>query len=109
MTERRPWDQQKTSDQTGIEDSHMESTQTHWQQMGPHLKVTPQRLPGIWPKCLGRGVCLNPPYSPRIEVQPPSPTLYTTSSDSSGPPSLESLMEPESGYEASVSLSPDTK
>ena len=109
MTEGRPGDWQLTSDQPGIEDSHMESTQTWWWQMGPHVEETPQRLSGTWPKYLGRGVHINPPSLPRIEAQPPSPTLSTTSSNSSGPPSLESLTELESGYEASVFSSSDTK
>ena len=61
---------------------------------GPHAEELPQRLPGAWPNCLGRGFHINPPTPPRIEVQAPSPTSSTISSDSSGCPSLESLMEP---------------
>ena len=77
--------------------------------MAPNAEELPQRLPDTWPNCMGRGVHINPPSPPRIEAQAPSPTLSTTSSDSSGPPPLESLMESESGYEASISSSPDTE
>ena len=108
MVERNPGDPQLTMDWPRMGDSSMESTQTWWRWMGPHAEETPQRLPETWPNCLG-GVCMNPPSPPRIEAQAPSPTLSTTSSNSSGLPSLESLTEPESGYEASVSSSPDTE
>ena len=62
MPDRRPGDQQQTSDQPDSESSHMESIWTLYQQVGPCLEATPQRLSGTWPKCLGRGV------SPRIEA-----------------------------------------
>ena len=80
-----------------------ESTQTQYCQMGPWPEETPHRLPTTWPRCLGRGASVH-------SFQPPSPTLSSTSDDSSGPPSLESLTKLESGYEASVSsaLSSDT-
>ena len=103
MPDRRPGDQQQTMDQPDSESSHMESIQTQYQQVGPCLDATPQRLPVTLPKYLGRGM------SPRIEAQLPSPAPSLTSSDSSRPPSLESLTEPESGYEASISSSLDTE
>ena len=80
-----------------------ESTRTRYCQMSPQMEETPQRLPTTWPKCLGKG-------APVCSFQPPLPTPSSTSSNLLQPPSLESLTEPESGYEASVSsaLSSDT-
>ena len=80
-----------------------ESIRTWYQQNGPRDKEAPQRWPITWPKCLGRG-------APTCSFWPPSSTPSTTSSDSLGLPSLESLTDPELGYEALVSstLSSDT-
>ena len=106
LPERRPGDQQQTSDQSGIKNCHMESICTWWQQLEPHLEEPSQRQPMTWPRCLGRGIHLNLPTSPKSVAQPiPS----SSSSDSSGPPSLESITEPESGYEVSVSSASDTE
>ena len=81
----------------------IKSTRTRYCQMSLRIEEAPQRLPTTWPQCLGRG-------APTCSFQPPSPTPSSTSSNSLEPPSLESLTEPESGYEASVSsaLSSDT-
>ena len=81
----------------------MESTRTQYCQTSPQTEEAPQILPITWPRCLGRG-------APACNFQPPSPTPSSTSSDSSEPPSLKSLMEPESRHEVSVSsaLSSDT-
>ena len=62
----------------------------------PRQRETPQRLPITWPRCLGR-------HAPFGNFQTPSPTPSSTSSDSLEPPSLESLTELQSGYEALVS------
>ena len=97
LIEKRPGDRQQTTDKMKIENCHMESIWTQWQQL-----VT-------WPKCLGRGIHLTLPSSTRSVVKPPSPVPSSSSSDSSGPSSLESMTEPESGYEASISSSPDTE
>ena len=74
-----------------------------YQQTGPRGKEIPQRWPITWPRCLGRG-------TPTCSFRLLSPTPSTTFSDSLGPPSLESLTDPELGYEALVSstLSSDT-
>ena len=60
---------------------------------------SPLWWPVSWPKCLGRGFpSTSPPNS--------SPILSPTSeSNSSGPPSLESITGPEFSYEASSSSS----
>ena len=107
--ERRPGDRQWTSDKKEVESCHMESIRTQWQQTGPCLEGQPLRQPGTWPNCLGRGIHITLPFSPRSVHNPPSPVPSSSSSDSSGPPSLESITEPESGYEASVFLSSDTE
>ena len=65
-------------------------------QPSPRMEEALQRLPTTWPRCLGRG-------APICSFLPPLPTPSSTSSNSSEPPSLESLTELESGYEASVS------
>ena len=85
MIDKRPGDQQRTLDQPDQDSSHSKSICTCYQQVGSHLEVTPQQLPDTWPKCLGRGV------PPKIESWPPSPAPSLTSSNSSRPPSLESL------------------
>ena len=46
--------------------------QTRWQQASPHLEEQPQRLQVSWPKCLGRGIHLTLPPSPRSIDNPPS-------------------------------------
>ena len=53
----------------------------------PARRAIPQQLPETLPKCLGRDAPL------KLESWPPSPALSSTSSDSSGPPTLESLTE----------------
>ena len=93
-----------TSDTFDKDNGYTESTRTLYHQMNPHPEVIPQWLPNTWPKCLGRGAPLH------CNSWPPSPTPSSTSSNSSGPPSLESLTKPESGYEAmkSSTMSSDT-
>ena len=93
-----------TSDTFDKDNGDTESIRTSYCQMSPCPEAIPQWLPNTWPKCLGRCVPLH------CNSQPPSATLSSTSSNSSGPPSLESLTEPESGYEALISstISSDT-
>ena len=74
----------------------IESTRTQYHQMSHRNDKAQKRLPTTWPWCLGRG-------APTCSLRPPSPTPSSTSSDSSEPPSLESLTELESWYEALVS------
>ena len=96
---RRPGIDQETRDQKTLcnyDHGDIESTRTQYCQPSPRMEEALQRLPTTWPWCLGRG-------APICSFQPPLPTPSYTSSDSSEPPSLESLTEPESGYEASVS------
>ena len=52
----------------------MESTRTKWRQAGRCLQEgePPQRQPISWPKCLGRGFCVEP--SPTLPKNPPSST-----------------------------------
>ena len=72
---------------------------TRTQNAGPHPQgVDPSfRHPISWPKCLGRGLpAASPPFEPT-----PSSSLTSSNTDSSGPPSLESVTRPESRYEAS--------
>ena len=107
--ERRPGDKQWTSDKEEVEPCHMESIRTQWQQTGTHLEGHPLRQPGTWPKCLGGGIHITLSSSPRSVDNSPSPIPSSSSSDFSGPPSLESIMEPESGYEVSMSSSSDTE
>ena len=86
-----------------LDHGDIKSTRTQYCQMSPRTHKAPQRLPTTWPWCLGRG-------APTCSFRPPLQTPSSTSSDLSELPSLESLTEPESGYEASVSsaLSSDT-
>ena len=86
-----------------LDHGDIESTRTQYCQTDPRTEEAPQRWPPTWPQCLARG-------APTCSFRPPLPTPSTPSSDSSGPPSLESLTNLESGYEASVSssLSSDT-
>ena len=74
----------------------IKSTRTQYHQMDSRIEEAPQRLPIIWPWCLGKGV-------PTCSFQPPSPSPSSTSSDFSEHPFLESFTEPESRYEAFVS------
>ena len=92
-----------TSDICDYENGDTESTKTWYHHVSSWPEQTPQRLPTTWPKCLGRG-------APVCSLWPPSPTPYSTSSNSFVPPSLESLTELESGHESPVSsaLSLDT-
>ena len=94
-------DYPKTFDNSDQDNRHTESIRIWYHQMGPNPEAIPQQLPETWPKCLGRGTPL------KLESWPPSPAPSSTSSDSSRPPSLESLTEPESGYEASISSDTD--
>ena len=73
----------------------LDSVRTWSRTPGPCLQGVDPPLwqPVFWPKCLGRGF---PPTSPPAEPVPSS----NSDSDSSAPPSLESLTGPESGYEA---------
>ena len=92
------------------ETCHLQFMQTRWQLASPCLEEQSQRLPMTWPKCLGRGIHLTVPPSLRSIDNPPSSAPFSSSSsDSSGSPSLESLMEPELGYEASLSSDADDK
>ena len=96
---RQPGTDQETRDQKRLCDydhGDIESTRTLYCQPSPRMGEAPQRLPTTWPQCLARGALI-------CSFQPPSPTVSSTSSDLSEPPSLESLAEQESGYEASVS------
>ena len=86
-----------TTDTCDYDNGDTESTRTQYHQMSPWPEATPQQLPTTWPKCLGRGASMH------CSFLPPLPTPSSTSSNSSGPPSLESLTELESGYEASIS------
>ena len=72
------------------------STRTQYHQTDLRTEAAPQRWPTTWPQCLGRGALT---CSFRLPLLTPS----TTSSNSLGLPSLESLTDPESGYEALVS------
>ena len=103
--DRCPGHRQETGNVTtcDYDNGDTKSTRTQYCQMSPWPEETPQQLPTTWPKCLGRG-------APICSFQPPLPTPSSTSSNSLGPPSLESLIGPESGYEASISsaLSLDT-
>ena len=85
-----------------LDQMNSKSTRTQCLQTGIRTEVTPQWWSNTWPQCLGRG-------APTCRFRPPLPTPLTTSSDSSGLPSLESLTDPESGYETSASstLSPN--
>ena len=85
-----------TSDTFDQDNGDTESMRTQYCQMSPCPEALPQWLLNTWLKCLGRGAPLH------CDSQPPSPTPSSTSSNSSGPPSLESLAGLESGYEASV-------
>ena len=93
-----------TSDICDQDNGDTKSTRTQYHQMSPHAEAIPQWLPNTWPECLGRSAPMH------CSFQLPSPTPSSTSSDLSGPPSLESLAGLESGYEASISsaLSSDT-
>ena len=109
MTEMDRWlgDRTGTVDYPNIcanpdqDNRHTESIRALYHQMGPHLEAIPQQLLETWLKCLGRGAPL------KWDSQPPLPTPSSTSSDSSGPPSSESITKPESGYEASLSSDMD--
>ena len=110
LVDKRPGDRQGTQIQKEEtqhqkeETCHMESVQTKWQQGSTKLEQQPQRQLVSWPKCFGRGICLTLPPSPRSIDNPPSPLQSPfLSSDSSGPPSLESITGPELGYKASLS------
>ena len=94
-------DYPKVCNNPGQDNRHTKSIRTQYHQLGPCPEALPKQLPETWPKCLERGVPL------KCESQPPSPALSSTSSDSSGPPSLESISEPESRYEASISSNID--
>ena len=97
---RRPGIDQETRDQKTLcnyDHGDIESTRTQYHQLSPRMEEALQRLSTTWPQCLGRG-------APICSFQPPSPTPSYTSSNSSGPPILESLTELESGYETSVSF-----
>ena len=86
-----------------LDHGDIKSTGTQYCQMSPRTDEAPQRLPTTWPQCLGMG-------APTYNFRSPLPTPSSTSSNSLELPSLESLTELESGYEASVSsaLSSDT-
>ena len=79
-----------------LDQMNSQSTRTWYHQTGIRTEVAPQWWPTTWPWCLGRG-------APTCSFRPPSLAPLTTSSNSSGLPSLESLIDPESGYEALAS------
>ena len=93
----------------------IKSTRTHWIQAGPHPQEgeSPQRQPVSWPKCLGRGFCIEPslpmPIAPPL-LPVPSPDPSSNSDKGSyGLPSLESITGPDSSYESSTSSGTDQK
>ena len=98
----------------------LESVRTKWRHTSSHPQVgeSTSRPPISLPQCLGRGCGIPPLIEPPLPMPTDSssaptvpPLLPVSSSDSAtgslGPPSLESITRPESGYE--VSISSDTE
>ena len=71
-TRLRPGDRPYKASTQALEERSctMESTRTQWRQTGPHPQggEPPQRLPVLWPKCLGRGLCVPSSVKPFLPI-----------------------------------------